>query len=339
MRILLVGNPNVGKSVLFSRLTGVRVISSNYPGTTVGYTVGKMNLAGETAEVVDVPGAYTLDPVSDAERIAAEMLTSGDVMVNVVDATNLERSLYLTLQLLERGIPMVVALNMWDDAAHRGIRIDVGRLCELLGVPVVPTVAVSGEGIRELTEAIQCARRGIAKPRTREERWATVGRILAEVQQLTPRRHSWRERLADASVQPCTGILMAGTILLGCFFVVRVIAESLIRYVLDPIFLRVWHPLLMRLSTLLGEQGLLHDVVVGTRIGGEIRLRESFGLLSSGVYIEFGMVLPYLVAFYLVLGLLEDVGYLPRLAVVMDTAMHRLGLHGYAIIPSLLGLG
>ena len=146
MRILLVGNPNVGKSALFSRLTGTRIIASNYPGTTVGFTKGYLNLGEERAELIDVPGNYTLEPSSKAEEVAVEMLKNGDLVINVVDATNLERNLNLTLQLLERQTPVIVALNMWDDTKHRGINVDVAKLEELLGVPVVPTVGVTGQG-------------------------------------------------------------------------------------------------------------------------------------------------------------------------------------------------
>src|SRR4030042_7039922 len=154
MKILLMGNPNVGKSVLFSRLTGVRVIVSNYPGTTVSYTRGEMKLGEDTAEVIDVPGTYTLEPTSEAEEVASQMLHTGDVVVNVVNATNLERNLYLTLQLLEKGVPVIVALTMWDDTKHRGIDIDLDKLRGLLGVPVIPTVAVTGQGIKELVTYI-----------------------------------------------------------------------------------------------------------------------------------------------------------------------------------------
>ena len=140
MKILLMGNPNVGKSVVFSRLTGVRVIASNYPGTTVGYTSGKMKLGDDIADVIDVPGAYTLEPTSEAEEVALKMLDTGDVVINVVNATNLERNLYLTLQLLEKGIPVIVALNMWDDTKHYGINIDLGK-------KVVTSV---GYGLREV---------------------------------------------------------------------------------------------------------------------------------------------------------------------------------------------
>jgi ferrous iron transport protein B len=339
MKILLMGNPNVGKSVIFSRLTGVRVIASNYPGTTVGYSRGYMKLREEMAEVIDVPGTYTLEPTSEAEEIASEMLNTGDIVINVVDATNLERNLNLTLQLLERKIPMLVALNMWDDTTHRGIHIDLDKLRELLGVPVIPTVAVSGQGIKELVENIPGALSLDVSPRSSDERWATIGSIIDQVQQVTHRHHTWLERLGDASVMPVPGGIIALAILVGAFLLIRLIGESLIGYVLDPLFENLWAPVMLRLSDLLGSTGLLHDILIGRLIGGEINFVESLGLLTTGLYVPFAMVLPYIISFYLILGLLEDVGYLPRLAILMDTIMHRLGLHGYAIIPSMLGMG
>jgi len=339
VKILLMGNPNVGKSVIFSRLTGVNVVASNYPGTTVGYTRGFMKLEEERAEVIDVPGAYTLEPNSEAEEVALNMLDTGDVVINVVNATNLERNLYLTLQLLERNIPVVIALNMWDDTRHRGIHIDLDKLRELLGVPVIPTVAVTGQGIKELVENIPKATSPDIPPRSRDERWATIGSIIDQVQRVTHRHHTWLERLEDASVKPLTGGIIALAVLASAFMIIRLIGENLIGYVLDPLFETLWTPVLLRLSDLLGGSGFFHDIVIGKIAGGEVNFVESFGLLSSGLYVPFAMVLPYIIAFYLVLGLLEDIGYLPRLAVLMDTIMHRLGLHGYAIIPTLLGFG
>ncbi len=339
MKILLMGNPNVGKSVIFSRLTGVRVIASNYPGTTVSYTRGFMKLGEETVEVIDVPGTYTLEPTSEAEEIAAQMLDSGDLVINVADATNLERNLYLTLQLLERNIPVIVALNIWDDTEHRGIHIDLDKLRELLGVPVIPTVAVTGQGIKELVENIPKAVSPDIPVRSHDERWAAVGSITDQVQRITHRHHTWLERLGDASVKPLTGGIIALAVLVSAFLVVRFIGESLIGYVLEPLFDNLWAPVMLRLSDLLGGTGFFHNVLIGKIIGGEVNFVESLGLLTTGLYVPFAMVLPYIISFYLVLGLLEDVGYLPRLAVLMDTLMHRLGLHGYAIIPSMLGLG
>lgn len=339
MRILLMGNPNVGKSVVFSRLTGVHVISSNYPGTTVGYTQGNMKLGDAQAEIIDAPGTYTLEPTCEAERIALQMMQTGDVVVNVVDATNLERNLYLTLQLLESSVPVVVALNMWDDTKHRGIAIDLDRLRELLGVPVIPTVAVSGEGIKELVSSIPQATSPAQEARSSKERWAAVGQIVEQVQQISHRHHTWLERLADASIRPLTGSIIALAILAATFLAVRFISESLIGYVIDPLFERLWAPVMLELSDLMGGSGLLHDILVGSVTGGEIDFIGSLGMLTTGLYVSFGMVLPYVISFYLALGLLEDIGYLPRLAVLVDTLMHRLGLHGYAVIPTLLGFG
>ena len=339
MKILLMGNPNVGKSAVFSRLTGVKAVVSNYAGTTVSFTRGDMKLGSETAEVIDVPGTYTLEPTSQAEEIALEMLKEGDIVVNVVNATNLERNLYLTLQLLEKGIPVVVALNIWDDTKHMGIDIDVDRLRQRLGVPVIPTVAVTGQGIKELVDAIPRAASPRRAPINSSQRWARVGKIVEEVQRIRHRHHTWRERLADASVRPLTGTIIALVVLAVAFILVRFISEGLINFALDPLFENLWEPVLLKLSPLLGGDGFLHNIIIGQVAGGEIHFVESFGLLTSGLYVPFAMVLPYVISFYFVLGLMEDTGYLPRLAVLLDNVMHRLGLHGYAIIPTLLGLG
>ena len=341
MRILLVGNPNVGKSALFSRLTGTHIISSNYPGTTVGFTKGHLKLGEEQAELVDVPGNYTLEPTSKAEEVAVEMLKEGDVVINVVDATNLERNLNLTLQLLERKTPVIVALNMWDDTRHRGISIDVTRLQALLGVPVVPTAGITGQGIRELVRLLPEARvpKDARTYANSDERWLRVGDIVSQVQSLSHRHHRWYERLEDASSHPVGGIIIALLVLFATFWFVRFVGEGMISYIGDPFFEWLWKPVLMKLSVALGPESFWHTILIGKLIGGEIIYLQSFGLLSTGLYIEFAVVLPYIISFYLALGILEDVGYLPRLAVLMDTIMHRLGMHGYAVIPTILGLG
>jgi len=156
MRVVLVGNPNVGKSVIFNRLTGIKVIISNYPGTTVEYLEGSMLVDGGKAKIVDAPGTYSLIPSDKAEEAAVNLLLGErtDLIVNVVDATSLERNLYLTLQLRELPIPMVLDLNMIDMARQQGITINLSSLREELKVPVVCSVAVSGEGIQKLRGAI-----------------------------------------------------------------------------------------------------------------------------------------------------------------------------------------
>ncbi len=154
-KILLMGNPNVGKSVVFSRLTGANVIVSNYPGTTVDYTRGYMKIRGEEAEVIDVPGTFSLEPRDIAEEIALKMLSAEnpDVIIDVIDATKMERGLYLAFEIMEKfNYPLIIDLNMWDIAASKGIEINLEKLREILGIPVIPSVAISGEGIRELAD-------------------------------------------------------------------------------------------------------------------------------------------------------------------------------------------
>lgn len=337
--ILLVGNPNVGKSALFSRITGTRIVASNYPGTTVGFTRGYFKSGEERVQVTDVPGTYTLEPTSKAEEVAVEMLKDGDLVINVIDATNLERNLNLTLQLLKRQIPVIIALNMWDDTRHRGINIDVARLEELLGVPIVPTVGVTGQGIKELVRRFPEA----SVPKTTysgsDERWAKIGNIVKQVQSLSHRHHTWYDHLEDASNDRIGGIFIALLVLSASFWFVRFVGEGIISHIAEPLFEWLWTPLLMKLSLVLGSGGFWHNILIGKLINGQVDYSQSFGLLSTGLYIPLGAVLPYIVSFYLVLGILEDVGYLPRLAILMDTLMHKLGLHGYAIIPTILGLG
>jgi ferrous iron transport protein B len=338
-RLLLVGNPNVGKSVIFSRLTGARVIASNYPGTTVEFTKGKAELGHEPAEVIDVPGTYTLTPTSKAEQVATEMLDQGDVILNVVDATNLERNLNLTLELLSTGKPVIVALNLWDEAAHRGVEIDVEKLEALLGVPVVPTCALSGEGIKTVVSRLDEARPG-ALPHEPGTRWARVGHIVEQVQHVVHRHHTFLDNLADLSLRPWTGIPLALVMATICFTFIRLIGEGLIGYILDPLFNTYWLPLMQHLSAALGPGTLLHELLIGHLTpAGQISLKESMGLLTTALYIPLAQVYPYVFAFYIVLSVVEDFGYLPRLGVLVDTIMHRLGLHGLTIIPTLLGLG
>lgn len=339
-KILLVGNPNVGKSALFSRFTGAKVLISNYPGTSVEFTQGQMKIGTEKPMVIDVPGTYSLEPTCQAEEVTVRMLTDGDLIINVIDATNLERNLYLTMQLLEKDIPVIVALNMWDDTKHRGIHIDVRKLEEHLGVPVIPTCGLTGDGIKELIsrlpEAVKSHKFQVSSD---GQRWERIGKTIEAVQKLTHRHHTVLERLEDISIKPLTGLPIALGVIYGSFWVIRIISESLIGYILEPFFEKFWLPLMMKLSISLGEGTFLHTIFIGNLIKGTIDFGLSFGLLTTGLFVPIAMVLPYIVGFYLILGLLEDFGYLPRLAVLVDNLMHHLGLHGYAIIPFILGLG
>lgn len=337
MKILLMGNPNVGKSAIFSRLTGVDVMVSNYPGTTIEFKKGKMRFDGRPAEVIDVPGTYSLEPTSKAEEVAVHMLEEGDLVINVVDATNLERNLYLTLQLLEKNIPVIVVLNFWDERRHLGIQIDAKKLETHLDVPVVPAVAVTGEGIKEVVSRLGEAR-AHENSFSEEARWGEIGTIVKSVQKVTLKKHTFLEKLEDLSIEPLTGIPITLLILAFVFWVVRFVGETLIASLFDPLF-ALYLPLVTDLSEMLGGSGVLHDILVGSLIDGRIDYVQSMGLLTTGLYVPFAMVLPYVFVFYLVLGVMEDSGYLPRLATLVDAVLHRLGMHGLAIIPMLLGFG
>ena len=159
MKVLLMGHPNVGKSVVFNRLTGANVIISNYPGTTVDYTKGYMKVKGKDFTVIDVPGTFSLEAKDKAEEVAVKMLEEEKdaVVICVVDSSKIERGLYLTLEIIERGYPVILALNMWDIARDKSIHIDAEKLENILGVPVIPTIAINGKGIKDLVSRIKDA--------------------------------------------------------------------------------------------------------------------------------------------------------------------------------------
>lgn len=337
------GNPNVGKSVIFTRLTGVGVVASNYPGTTVEFSVGIMGFGENKRKVVDVPGTYSLDPNSPAESVAVDLLEEAiakknAIVINVVDATNLERNLNLTLQLLKRNIPLIVALNFWDETKHVGISIDISRLKTLLGVNVIPTVAVTAQGIKDLVESIEHAQKGTIMF-DEHDRWLEIGRIIEQAQVIKHRHHTILEALGDLTIHPVTGVPIAIAVLLVLFILIRLIGENLIQHIVDPLFEGLWAPLIMKLSGILHEAPFFHNLLIGQLIDGQVDFGQSFGILTTGLYVPLGAVLPYIFAFYLVLSFMEDSGYLPRLAVLLDKTMHIIGLHGMAVVPMFLACG
>ena len=336
MKILLMGNPNVGKSVIFSRLTGIEVVSANYPGTTIEYTEGRMKLGEKMATLIDPPGVYSLEPTSKVEEVTGHILEQGaDVVVNVIDSTNLERNLNLTLKILEKGLPTVVALNLWDAATRKGIEIDTAVLAEELGVDVIPTVAVSGQGIYDLVEALGKAQTPPpVQFESSDQRWARIGEIAEKSQKVLHRHPSLFDRLEDISLKPLTGIPIALLLLYLSFSLVIEVGETLQLKVTDPLFI-AYSNFITDLVHRYVSSELLREILIGS----SPELLKSFGILTTGLYIPLGIVLPFLIPFYLLLGILEDIGYLPRLSVILDAFMHRIGLHGAAILPCVLGMG
>lgn len=298
-----------------------------------------MKYKDELAHIIDVPGAYTLEPTNEAEEIALRILNEGaDKIILVVDATALERNLVMAMQVLEHGIPTVIALNMVDEARHTGVNIDIPLLEKELGVPIIPTVAVTGQGMSDLVKSLENARVSNFIQMDKETRWQVIGEIVEKVQTITDRKHTFMDIIQDLSSQKFTGAIIGLLVLAFSFTLVRIVGEGIIDYITDPLFELLYEPLLVKLGEFLGE-GTLSNILIGKLFDGSIDFEQSLGVLSTGIYVEFGMVLPYIISFYGVLSFLEDFGYLPRLAVIFDALLHFFGIHGYAVIPTLLGLG
>ncbi len=332
-KIALVGNPNSGKSLLFSRMTGTSVVSANYPGTTVELTVGSFKYCGSDYQVLDIPGIYSLEPYSQSDETALRIIDDADIIINVVDATSLERNLSLTLQLAKQRKPMVVCLNFWDETAHKGIAIDAASLESSLDIPVIATSALRNEGIAGLVASLDKARiSGLAADPT--DPWKKIGSIVSAAQKLSHRHHSLLEHISDFTLHPFGGILTAAVVLVATFTLVRFLGEGIAKLICDPLFSRFYHPFVVSFVSPL-PVAFLRDILIGS---GADPL-QSFGILTTGVYIALVLVFPYFFSFYCAFGFLEDFGYLPRLAVVLDALFHRLGLHGYSSIPIMLGLG
>ncbi|MBN2120377.1 MAG: ferrous iron transporter B [Candidatus Omnitrophica bacterium] len=337
MRVVLVGNPNVGKSAVFFRLTGAKVLTSNYPGTTVEFAKGVLIKNSERVDIIDAPGAYSIEPTNKAEEVTVRLLKEAAIVVNVIDATNLERNLYLTLQLIKQQCKLLVVLNMWDETKHKGIDIDIDKLQNLLGVPVVHSCGLSGEGIKDIALKLNQAKVSSLNLEGRDL-WEIIGEITSSVQTLHHKHHSFRDVMEEITIHPFTGIPFSVVVLGLCFLVVRFIGESLIHFALDPFFENIYKPFLWRLNELIHWE-FLRNILIGGLINENIEFMQSLGVLSTGIYVPIAVVFPYVLSFYFVLGLLEDFGYLPRLSVLMDNVMHKLGLHGVSVIPFILSLG
>ncbi len=336
MRFALVGQPNCGKSTLFNQVAGYKAETGNFAGTTVTYTESKVRVQGEVVDVVDLPGTYALEGASPAESETGRYLSSRDVnvIVNVIDASRLAQGLTLTLELLQLRQPLVVGLNMMDEAMRLGMRIDGPELQRLLGVPVLPLIASRGRGVKPLfITALAQARSGqapshslagAAQPAKPSEtdmalRLQAAADVARAVVRQGERRVSWRDRLDDVLLHPVVGYLAFVGIMLVFFQVIYGLGS-----LIEKPVLAAFDALVQTVSAGLGAGTLGADIAGGLLQG-----------ISGGVAI----VLPYLIPFLIGLGVLEDIGYLPRVAFLMDALMHRLGLHGKAIVPFILGYG
>jgi len=332
LRLALVGNPNVGKSVIFGRLTGTYATVSNYPGTTVGITRGRALVGAEVCDVLDTPGVNALAGVlSEDEEITRRIISSdeADLVVQVADARNLRRALMLTWQIAELGKPMILVLNMIDEARSHGIAIDRAALAEELGVPVIETVAVEGRGLAELREALTRPDAPVvrAAPGKDHVRWA---HDLA-VRHRRQRRRSvsrFQEWLNQAVRRPATGLPILALVLYVTYLFVGVFgAQTLVGLLEGGLFGSVINPLVVAAAGHI-PWGLARDFIAG-----------EYGLVTMGLTYALAIVLPVVSTFFLIFGFLEDSGYIPRLAIFSDRLFRAMGLNGKAVLPMVLGLG
>jgi ferrous iron transport protein B len=405
--IALVGHPNVGKSVIFQRLTGQRVVVSNYPGTTVEVARGAARaLPGFT--LIDTPGVIAFPPYSEDEQVTARLLVNEPirVIVQVGDAKNLRRTLLLTLQLAEMGLPLVLALNMMDEAQARGVALDYQQISEEMDAPVVPTTAINGQGVDRLTEAVRSAgpcqfhleyppeieaalvdfemqvvvavdshpsihpralgllwlsgdavvtdwlRRRLEPElfsRLSAQRSALQGtapgslaaRIqqtrLAYIEQLAgaallsagERGDGWTARLSSLTTHPIWGWAFLALVLYAIYWFVGVFgAGTLVGLLEERLFGQVINPFVSGLVNQVISTPWLVEFLVGP-----------FGLWTMGMTYALALILPIVTTFFLAFGVLEDSGYLPRLAALSNRLFKTLGLNGKSVLPMVLGLG
>jgi len=399
LTIALAGNANVGKSVIFNHLTGLHQHIGNWPGKTVEKAEGTLHYKGYTIDIVDLPGIYSLSTFSLEELISREYIAveKPDLVINVVDASILERNLFFSLQLIELEIPMILALNQIDIAKSNGIEIDCEKLEKILGVPVVPTVAIKGIGVSDLLEKVietveKNRKTNPSKIRYGEEVEEKIRKIVGRIEKFQykypPRYTSIKLLEGDEEIQRdvmeidpeiiSTSQRLAGEIERihghSCSTVITSeryeVAGEITREIQkittpkktslrETIHTLTTHRILgypIMIATVLsiffiiftlGDffSGLLSDFFYGWQLafkslfGEGIIARLLWGGIIEGIIAGITVAIPYIAPFYFILYLLEDSGYLSRIAFLMDNLMHKIGLHGKAFIPLMLGYG
>ena len=410
LRIALAGNANVGKSVIFNQLTGLNQVTGNWPGKTVERAEGTLYYEGYTFNVLDLPGIYSLSAYSLEEVVSREYiaLERPDIIINVIDASNLERNLYFTVQLLELEAPVIMASNQMDFCSKKGICIDLEELSELLNIPVVGTTAISGMGISELISEVVAVAQGKTKiiptpPKYGGEIEKRIQNLKEKIMEFLPelsnlypprwlsikilekdeiivekvQKHKNGSAILELASEHITeieeihGHISSVAIAAERYNIAHRIAQKVQEFVREPRltfeekldtltshrifgypFLIAVMALMFAIVFVVGNFliGILEGIFYGALLPNlEIFLLNA-GLppplvsiisrgLVEGILAGITIALPYIFPFYLILAFLEDTGYLPRAAFLMDNIMHKMGLHGKAFIPLILGYG
>ena len=405
-KVALVGNPNVGKSVLFNALTGAYVTVSNYPGTSVEVARGSAAIDGQQWEVIDTPGMYSIHTITEEERVAREILLheSPDVVIHVLDARNLERMLTMTIQLIEAGLPVILVVNIMDEAERMGLSIDLKLLQQKLGIPVIGAATARKRGIDEIRKAINtyrcpCEQQRFEYSRLLERdinevaglmhgdyilsRRALSLLLLQQDEEITElvskregdgyaalaekvreiafdRRESFHldlslersemgrrivngvftapekrvvtaaERLSRLTVQPLTGIpILLIVLYFGLYQFVGVFGAGTVVDILEKqIFVEIFNPWITAAVKSLIPWEMIQELFVG-----------EYGIITLGIRYAVGIILPIVATFFIFFSFLEDTGYFPRLALLVDRIFKHFGLTGRAVIPMVLGFG
>lgn len=337
IRVALVGNPNCGKTSLFNMASGSHEHVGNYSGVTVDAKEGSFIWKGRRLIFVDLPGTYSLSAFSPEERFVRENLMENvpDVVINVVDASNLERNLYLTTQVKDMNLKVVMALNMYDELKKRGDRIDTKWLGRLLGMPVCPTVCRTGEGVPELLDTILEVADG---PSSGEP--VSVDRIIAgdDSEEIEKRYQFIHDALSKTYVRHIEPVGEKS-------WTEKIDAVVTNKWAAFPVFLLILY-VIFQATFSLGEYPMNWiDWLVG-KFGGLVGnlMKEGWlkDLLVDGIIAGVGSVLvflPNILILYCFLSIMEDTGYMARAAFIMDKLMHRIGLHGKSFIPMVMGFG
>jgi len=360
-KIILVGNPNVGKSVLFGAITGVYAEVSNYPGTTVAITSARTDYA----EIIDTPGAYSLGNFSDDEKVTKEIIKEADVVVNIVSATSLERDLFLTAQLIDLKIPLAVVVNQVDEAHKGGVDIDFDKLKQELDVDVFSTIATRKQGIKEVLDYLKEGNFRVSSKITPAAQKLFEGRDVSGNERITELLklecshlntkeceilHTERINFVNSTIKksvnfnapkkqiingiehflfhPVTGLIATAVVLWLLFEIVGVfISGNVVDYVYGGLE-EHFCPALRDFCAAYIKNGLVCEILAG-----------EFGVFTMALSIIVGVIIPLLTAFYVFMSILEDSGYLPRMSVFCDEMLKKIGLNGRAVIPLILGLG